>query len=86
MKRSCRNILLASLLASFVCGCASMWHDLKRVHHLNRGDAPTLNPEFTSSSRSAKHRLVRLEGSARPAEMSANSADVTLARGPIVAN
>ena len=82
MKMSCRNILLVLLLTSFTCGCASFLHDLKphRLKRWNRGPAPSLDPDFTQSTRPARSRLVRLE---RPgtAEMTANRADVTLARG-----
>ncbi len=83
MTKSCRNILLMSLLASFTCGCASFWHDMQlhRLGRLNRGAPPSFNPEFSQSTRSANNRLVRIEGPRKGAEMTANRADVTLARG-----
>lgn len=83
MTKSCRNILLASLLASFTCGCASFWHDLQphRLRRLNRGAAPSLNPDFTQSDRSVGTRLVNLSAPRKSAEMTANCAEVTLARG-----
>lgn len=83
MKKSWRNILLASLLASFTCGCASFWHDLQphRLRRLNRGAAPSLNPDFTQSDRPIGTRLVNLSAPRKSAEMTANCAEVTLARG-----
>jgi hypothetical protein len=83
MMRSCRRILVASLLASFTCGCANFWHDLQphRLHRLNRGAAPALSPDFTQSVRPATNRLVRLDHSGDRTEVSANCAEVILARG-----
>jgi hypothetical protein len=79
---SCRNILVLLLLTSFTCGCASFWHDLQphRLRRLNRGSAPSLDPDFTYSTRGARNQLVRLDGPRDPA-MTANCAEVTLARG-----
>src|SRR5438309_408633 len=83
MTRSCRNILLASLLLSFTCGCASFMHEMQahRRGRLNRVSAPSFNPDFTRLDRPAKTGLVSLDRPEKPAEMSANCAEVTLARG-----
>ena len=83
MAKSCRDVVSALLLASFNCGCASFWYDLQphRLQRLNRIPAPSFNPDFTQSTLPANTRLVRLEGSPTPAEMTANRAEVILARG-----
>lgn len=83
MAKSWRHILLASLLAMFTCGCASVWHDLKphRLRQWNRGDAPSMDPDFTSISPTSRTGLVRVDRPGKQAEMSANCAEVTLARG-----
>lgn len=78
MKRSWRNILLVALLAT-TSGCATFWHDLKphRMRRFNRVSAPSLNPEFTRLD--LRPRVI--DESPRPATLTANSADVILARG-----
>lgn len=83
MAKSWRHIVLASLLASFACGCASMWHDLQphRIRRMNRGDAPSLSPDFTSLNPSPKDGLVRVENVSKQPGMTANCAEVVLARG-----
>ena len=80
MKRSWRFVILASLLATLTCGCASFWHDLQphRLRRLNSGPAPSLDPEFTQSDKPVKAQLVRLEG--KSAALTANRAEVSLAR------
>lgn len=81
MTRSCRYILL--LLVVINSGCASFWHDLKphRLHRLNRGSAPALDPEFTHSGQPSRSQLVRLDRLRQGPVIKANSAEVTLARG-----
>jgi hypothetical protein len=84
MKMSCRNIVVLLLLTSFTSGCASFWYELKphRLKRWNRGPAPSLDPDFTQSDRSSETRLVRLERDrSRTPGMTANRAEVTLARG-----
>ena len=82
MPRSCRNILLASLM-SLTCGCASFWHDMQphRIHRLNRGAAPSLSPEFTRAAPPRRNQLVRLDRPRKPPAIKANSAEVSVARG-----
>lgn len=83
MAKSWRQILLASLLATFTCGCANVWHDLQphRMRRMNRGDAPSLDPDFTSINSSPKGGLVRIDNPGKQPGMTANCAEVTLARG-----
>jgi hypothetical protein len=40
--------VLAATLAN-ASGCASFWHELQphRLHRINRGPAPSLDPEFS---------------------------------------
>jgi predicted component of type VI protein secretion system len=83
MIKSCRKPVFWAFLALLTCaGCASFWHDLQphRLKRLNRHPPPAVNPEFSQSHRPARNRLVRLEES-HQAEMSANSAEIVLARG-----
>ena len=78
-----RNILLWCLLAAFCSGCASFWHDLRphRIRRLNRGPAPSLSPEFTRAGSSGAFRLAHFIKPNPPATMTANRAEVTVARG-----
>lgn len=80
--KSWRIILFVLFLTCLQCGCASVWHDLQphRLRRLNRGAAPSFNPDFSRLNKPARNQLARFE-EPRPAEMTANSADVTLARG-----
>jgi hypothetical protein len=49
----------AVVLALLVSGCASLMHDLKphRLRRLNRGPAPSLDPEFSAAPASCIDRL-----------------------------
>jgi ABC-type oligopeptide transport system substrate-binding subunit len=44
------------VLAGSLSGCASFWHDLKphRLHRINRGDPPSLDPEFSATPSSTE--------------------------------
>lgn len=77
MSRSCRNVVLALLLATISSGCASFWHDLKphRLRRFNRHPAPSLNPEFSSSQRPSSIKLVSLDQARQSAKVTANQAD-----------
>ncbi|MDZ4687882.1 MAG: hypothetical protein SH850_22645 [Planctomycetaceae bacterium] len=50
--RRLKFAVIAVLLVASVSGCASFWHDLQphRLRRLNRGPAPSLDPEFSSVS------------------------------------
>ena len=80
---SYRKILLLSLLSVTLCGCASVWHELQphRLHRINSGPAPSWDPEFSQTSVSRSLLLVQRDNSARPPVLTANRADVTVARG-----
>lgn len=80
---SYRNTALLMLLASMLCGCANLWHDMKphRIRRLNRIPAPSWDPEFSSKSRSLSTQFVSRNPAGKPAVLTANSAEVTLARG-----
>jgi hypothetical protein len=79
---SWRNILVLCVLSTFCTGCANIWHELQphRIRRLNRGAAPTVGPEFTWWKSADTSRLARLE-KLHPAVVTANTADVTVARG-----
>lgn len=72
-----------SILTGLLSGCASIRHELQphRLNRMNRVPAPSFDPEFTRSERPPKGRLVRLEGGDRQASLTANRADIILARG-----
>lgn len=79
-----RKILLLSLLSVTLSGCANFWHDLQphRLKRLNTGPAPSWDPEFSQTSASRSLLLARRSDPARrPAVLTANRADVTVARG-----
>jgi hypothetical protein len=48
---SSRTVLKCAVMGLFVLqmGCAAIWHELKphRMQRLNRGPAPSIDPEFT---------------------------------------
>jgi len=50
--RRLKFAMIAALLVESVSGCASIWHDLQphRLRRLNRGPAPSLDPEFSAVS------------------------------------
>lgn len=45
------------VLAGSLSGCASFWHDLKphRLHRMNRGEPPSLDPEFSATPPSTEN-------------------------------
>ena len=79
---SCRNRILALLLAVSNCGCASVWYELQphRLKKLNNGPPPSLSPEFTSQSPSQQRDAIRRVRQSKPAIVSANSAEVAMVR------
>jgi hypothetical protein len=83
MSKSCRSLLLVMLFASMLCGCANFMHELKphRLHRWNRGPGPSVSPDFSQMDRQPYTQVVRFSRPAKPAAMSANSAEVSLARG-----
>ena len=80
---SYRKILLLALLTVTLCGCANVWHDLQphRIRRINQGPAPSWDPEFSQTSASRSLLLVRRDHSAEPPVLTANKADVIVARG-----
>ena len=80
---SYRKILLLSLLSVTLCGCADLWHNLQphRLRRINSGPPPSWDPEFSQTSVSRSLLLVQHDNSARPPVLTANKADVTVARG-----
>ena len=81
--RAYRNILCLSVLSITMCGCANLWHDLQphRMRRINRVPPPSWDPEFSQTSASPEWNLVRHDHSATPSRLSANHADVIVARG-----
>lgn len=80
---SYRKILMLSLLTVMQFGCSTFWHDLQphRMRRINSGPPPSWDPEFSQTSVSRSLLLVRRDTSAKPAVLTANRADVTVARG-----
>ncbi len=80
---SYRKILLLSLLTVTQCGCAQFWHDLQphRLRRINSGPPPSLDPEFSQAAASRSLLLARRDNAARSPILTANKADVTVARG-----
>ena len=80
---SYRKILLLSLLSVTLCGCASLWHDMQphRLRRINRVPPPSLDPEFSQTAASRSLLLARRDNSTRSPVLTANKADVTVARG-----
>ena len=80
---SYRKILLLSLLSITLCGCSDLWHNLQphRLHRINQGPPPSWDPEFSQISASRSLLLARRTDPPKPAVLTANKADVTVARG-----
>ena len=75
---SSRTILSLALVGVLVgaSGCASFWHDLKphRLQRMNRGPAPSLDPEFSFRRSDSKSKLAHQNSSSKAATLSVNSA------------
>lgn len=80
---SSRTVLKCALLGSliFQLGCATIWHELQphRVQRMNRGPAPSLDPEFTHWKPTRPARMVD-DVDTKSATLSANSAEVAIVR------
>lgn len=81
---SSRTILSCALVGSFLLnsGCASFWHDLKpsRLHRLNRGAAPSLDPEFSRREHRSSTQLAKRQSPTKKPTISANSAEIAMVR------
>ncbi len=81
---SSRTVLVCTIvcLALPSLGCSSLWHDLQpfRIQRLNRGDPPSLDPEFTSHFRSKSKRLAKTDRALIAPKLTANSADIATLR------
>ena len=81
---SSRTILACALVCSIMSnlGCASFWHDLQlhRLNRLNRGPAPTLDPEFSQLTPDDSARLVKRVTLKKTPSLSANSAEIAVVR------
>jgi hypothetical protein len=79
---SSRTILVCALVCSIMSnlGCSSFWHDLQpsRLNRLNRGPAPSLDPEFSQNLRGGSTRLVK-RGKKSPT-LSVNTAEISVVR------
>ncbi len=58
MRRMVGLLLVLSLVP--LAGCASLWHEFQphRMNRLNRGTAPTEDPDFTAIETPARLELV----------------------------
>ncbi len=81
--RSYQNILLLSLVSVTLCGCANVWHDLQphRMRRINQGPPPSWDPQFSQTSASRSLLLARRNHPDKPPVLTANRAEVTVARG-----
>jgi len=63
-------------------GCAAFWHDLQpsRLNRLNRGPAPSLDPEFTENGSNRSFHLVRRIVTKKSPTVSVNSAEIAVVR------
>ena len=81
---SSRTVLLSAILCSLIfnLGCSSFWHEMQphRLNRLNRGPAPSLDPEFSYRSRDTKTKLAKKDASSRDAKLSVNSAEIAHVR------
>ena len=81
---SSRTILSCALLGalSLNVGCSSFWYNLQpyRLQRLNRGPAPSLDPEFSSQDRENQTRIAQQEPPLSPARISANSPETVVVR------
>lgn len=81
---SSRTILTYALVGSLMSnlGCASFWHDLRphRLQRMNRGAAPSLDPEFSYWNRGGSTRLAKRVVAPTPPTLSANSAEIATVR------
>ena len=81
---SSRTVMEYALIASLAvnAGCASIWHELKpyRLHRLNRGPAPSLDPGFMSYKSKSQMGLVKQIPPAKHPTVSVNSAEVVTVR------
>lgn len=81
---SSRTILVCAIGCSLLAnlGCASFWHDLKphRLNRLNRGAAPSLDPEFSHRSRMGTTKLVHRNTTRKAPVLSVNTAEVSTVR------
>lgn len=79
-----RMVLLCSLLGSLVfnLGCASLWHELKphRLWRLNRGAAPSLDPEFSYRPSTSRPRLAQCGAVSKDVTVSVNSNETVTVR------
>lgn len=77
---SSRKILTGMvLLMSFLSlGCSSIWHNLQphRIQRLNRGPAPSMDPEFSRKSPKTKNQLASNQRSSGEPKAFANSAEI----------
>ncbi len=60
MRRIVWVLLFLSLIP--LTGCAALWHEVQphRLNRLNRGTAPTEDPDFTVIDRDAPSQLVAM--------------------------
>ena len=81
---SSRTILSCALVGSLLMnlGCTSFWHDLKpsRLHRLNRGAAPSLDPEFSHREQRSATHLAKRHAPVKTPTISANTAEIAMIR------
>jgi len=58
-------MIFGLLLVTAQMGCADMWHNLQphRLHRMNRGPAPTLDPEFSAVTPDKAPVIMRAQSS-----------------------
>ena len=81
---SSRTVLVFALLGSLILtvGCANIWYELQphRMQRMNRGPAPSLDPEFSLWKRNGQSRLANQNVAPKDATMSVNSAEIATVR------
>ncbi len=81
---SSRTILSCALLGALTlnAGCTNIWHNLRphRLQRLNRGPAPSLDPEFSSLHRKMPTRIAKRCSPTAAPKMTANCTEIAVVR------
>ena len=81
---SSRTVLTCAVLGSLVLnlGCGNMLHNLQphRIQRLNRGPAPSIDPEFSEWKPKRQIRMAKKDSAVKVPTLSANSAEIVIVR------
>ena len=78
--KSSRTILTGMVLVMsfFSLGCSGIWYNLQphRIQRLNRGPAPSMDPEFGLTTPKTRNQLASKQTSSGEPKAFANSAEI----------